>query len=85
VLIRGHVLKVELRRARSARQSAPVSRYSSRGEDTGRIRATLFVKNLLDKQAFTAVNAITLDRNSPLYSVAVIQALPFGLSVATRV
>jgi len=54
------------------------------GVATGRIQTTLFIKNLLNKRAFTAANAITLDRTSPLYSVAVIQPLTFGLSVATR-
>jgi iron complex outermembrane recepter protein len=54
------------------------------GLDTGRIQGTLFVKNLLDKRAFTSAGSTTLDNNSPLYSLAVIQPLTVGVSLATR-
>jgi len=54
------------------------------GVDTGRIQGTLFVKNLFDKRAFTSAGSTTLDNNSPLYSVAVIQPLTIGVSLAMR-
>jgi iron complex outermembrane recepter protein len=54
------------------------------GVDTGRIQGTLFVKNLFDKRAFTSADSTTLDNNSPLYSVAVIQPLTIGVSLAAK-
>jgi outer membrane receptor protein involved in Fe transport len=54
------------------------------GLDTSRFQATVFVKNLLDKRAFTSANGSTLDNSSPLYSVAVIQPATVGLTLTMK-